>query len=396
MDKKLQKLISQAKKVFRKEFPKSRLEEISYSPASIILLGDHTHYNDGVLILANLNAFSVACAAKNKNNSINVSVKSPDFEARENQEDQSEIFLKCGNLYIGSLISVLKEKGLINHGFDLLLYSDIPQSVGMGFVASSQISFVSVLNKIFNLGLSLEDISKICIESEKRYLGIMVNPSHYYAIINGKKGFLTKVDLRYSSFDLIPVFGNNYQFVIFTNEVEIPNPSEICVKRIEECQVGVKALRLYIWGIKNLRDVSLDFLTRHVHIIPKIIYKRILFTVSEKIRSESAVEKLSANDLTGFGELMFDSHNGLRNDYEIGSERLDKIVEYCKSTKQFLGAKLISCSSYESVVSFIKTRDSVNYIEKIKSTYLNEQKQQLVVYKFNLYDGCKILNLSHK
>lgn len=387
MDTKLKKLISQAKRKFKIEYPNSKAEAESYSPATIVLLGDHTHYNDGILILAIVDFFSVAEVSSNDDGSINILVQSPEVNANENADSQSELTLKCGNLYLGPLISLLRSKGFIKSGFNLLLFSNIPQSIGMGFVASNQMTFISSLNNLFHLGLTLPEITKLCIESEKNYLGKMANPAHYYALLNAENGFLLKVDLRFGKVEKIPVVSKDYHFVVFDNRLEIPNPKEICNKRIEECQIGVQALRLYIWGIKNLRDVTLDFLARHVYTIPKIIYKRILFTVSEKNRAESAIDKLKADNISALGELLYQSNHGLRNDYEIGNERIDKIIEYCQQSKQILGAKVISCSNFESVLCLMKSKSSSKICNEIQFKYHKDFNKELFCYKLNLFDG---------
>jgi len=391
LEKELLKLIAETKKYFKKTFHKKNIQATSFSPSSIVLLGDHTHYNDGILVLATIDLFSVACASVNDDENINITIKSRNSSTTDDKDMESELSWKCGNLFIGPLLKLLRDRGFIKSGFSLFLNSNIPQSIGMGFVASYQISFVSALNQLFGLGLSHENIKQLCIEAERNYLGKMANPAHYFAILNGSKNHWIKVDLRFLTFEKIFDIENDHQLIVFDNLLEIPNATEICSKRIEECQVGVQALRLYIWGIKNLRDVTLDFLSRHLHMLPRIIYQRILFTVQEKTRAESSLAILRNNEYKLFGELMFQSHNGLRNDYEIGNERIDFIVNLCSKNKTIIGAKVVSCSSIESVVCLSKKKKSTKLCNDICETYNKKYGIPLFKYKFNLSDG--ILNL---
>ena len=161
----LKKLIRDAKKIFNAKFQAKGNSCISAFPASLILLGDHTHYNDGIMLLTTANAFSVAVCSATEDGQINIAVESPDFSVSENSNNPAESSIKCGNLYLGNLISVLKNKGILKKGFNLLLYSNIPQSIGMGFVAANQLSFVDALSQLFEFKLTSDEILQLCLEA---------------------------------------------------------------------------------------------------------------------------------------------------------------------------------------------------------------------------------------
>ncbi|GAB4130688.1 MAG: galactokinase [Ignavibacteriales bacterium] len=388
----LNELISEAKKIFKKNFDSLKNIQISSSPASVMILGDHTHYNDGIILLTTINSYAIAVASLNDNDQTNLVVESPDFSTSQNSDNENELVIKCGNLYLGNLLFLLKKKGYIKSGFNLVLYSNIPQSVGMGFVAANQFAFVNTITKLFELNFTPEMISDLCIEAEKSYLGKMTNPAHYFAIMNGTINSLIKVDLRYMTFELFNVLLKDYNVVVFDNSIEIPNPREICNERINECSTGVKALRLYIWGIKNLRDVSIEFLARHTHVIPNIIYKRILYTVKEKIRVETGIEFIKNNYFPGLAKLMFESHKELREDYEIGNTRHDEIVSLLLKQDGVLGAKIISCSNIESVICFIKKRNVNKISQKVVEDYKELHGHKLNFWVFNSTDGTNFYN----
>ena len=389
----LKKLIRDAKKIFNAKFQAKGNSCISAFPASLILLGDHTHYNDGIMLLTTANAFSVAVCSATEDGQINIAVESPDFSVSENSNNPAESSIKCGNLYLGNLISVLKNKGILKKGFNLLLYSNIPQSIGMGFVAANQLSFVDALSQLFEFKLTSDEILQLCLEAEKLYLGKMSNPSHYYAILNSEPSSIIKVDLRFKTFKLYRDILKDYKLLLFDYSNEIPNPRKICNERIEECTIGVQALRLYIWGIKNLRDVSLEFLARHTHVIPNLIYKRILYTVKEKIRVETATEYIENTYFNGFGKLLFESHEGLRNDYDIGNERLDMIVNTLAKETGVIGAKIISCSNIESVICIARKKDASKIIASISEKYSDKYSFKLNYHIFTSFGGSTNLKI---
>jgi galactokinase len=381
----LKKLVRDAKKIFNKKYSSADISCISAFPASVILLGDHTHYNDGIFLLTTVNVYSVAVCSARNDEQINIAVESPDFYVSENSNFMDETSIKCGNLYLGNLISVLKKNGVLKSGFNLLLYSNIPQSIGMGFVASNQLSFVEAISYLFELNLNQESLRELCTEAEKSYLGKMSNPTHYFAILNSETNSIIKVDLRFKTFATYKNILKDYKILLFDNGTEIPNPRKICNERIEECTIGVQALRLYIWGIKNLRDVSIEFLASHLHVIPNLIYKRILYTVKEKIRAENAIEYIENNYFAGLGKLLYESHRGLRADYDIGNSRHDFIVDELSKENGVIGAKLISCSNIESVICIAQKKNVSKIADSIFEKYYNHYASQFNKYIFDSF-----------
>jgi galactokinase len=70
------------------------------------------------------------------------------------------------------------------------------------------------------------------------------------------------------------------------------------------------------------------------------MYKRARHAITEILRTEIAATALSNNDYYEFGQLMYDSHASLRDDFEVSCEELDQLVELARSVDGVYGSRM--------------------------------------------------------
>lgn len=61
----------------------------------------------------------------------------------------------------------------------------------------------------------------------------------------------------------------------------------------------------------------------------------------ENDRVLKAAETLKSGDLKTFGQLLWQSHEGLRNDYEVSCEELDFLVDHIREKGGVLGSRMM-------------------------------------------------------
>jgi galactokinase len=65
-----------------------------------------------------------------------------------------------------------------------------------------------------------------------------------------------------------------------------------------------------------------------------------LHVISENCRVNKAAKVLKENKLEEFGQLMYQSHQSLKELYEVSGIELDTIIEFCKDHKDCIGARM--------------------------------------------------------
>src|SRR4030042_5777747 len=102
-----------AKKKFNDFFGDSNSAQVTITPASLILLGDHTHYNDGVLVSVALDKYSIVVMRKRTDDKIIlVDFNSDQVKKYSLQELETENEIKFR--YIIDLIKALRDMKYIS------------------------------------------------------------------------------------------------------------------------------------------------------------------------------------------------------------------------------------------------------------------------------------------
>ena len=90
------------------------------------------------------------------------------------------------------------------------------------------------------------------------------------------------------------------------------------------------------FGVKALRDVSVDDLKKGESGLSEVVMKRARHIVTENARVLEAVQVMKAGNVKRLGELFNASHNSLRDDFEVTNEALNQIVECAQEQSSLL------------------------------------------------------------
>jgi galactokinase len=281
---------------------------------------------------------------------------------------------------------------LIKGGVECIITSEIPKSIGLGYYSSLQIGLFKAAKKIFRLKLTDLEMIEIAHKIEQEFIGQISNKANYFCSFFGKENCLMFVDLRVNEHKCLKFNNDEFSFIIFDTNLTIKNSETICRTRIDECSVGVKALRLYIWGIKNLRDVDIEFLQKHINMIPQLVYKRCVYNVTEKQRVLNAAKFIRTKKYNEFGSEIYDSFNSLVKDYELNYPELTKLVDATKSIKDIFAAKSISCTPAKCIYTIVKSKSSDNIIRTVKNSIGKTAKTELTAYKLCTSSGAHFIN----
>lgn len=386
--------IIQVKQLFTSLFGNTSKAILNICPASLILLGDHTHYNEGVLISVGIDKYWTFLMRRRRDTEINIA--SADSNKllkmsldRIDENEKSEFKLLRG------LIRILKQDGILKKGFDCVISSNVPECLGLGSFAAEQVGFLNAIKKSFSLHINNDELLSYVRKNELNLLGKISNIAHHYTVQFGKEKKLYFMDLRTKEHKMLSIDSNDYSLIICDSGEEIIEPQKICNERIEECEVGVKGLRLYIWGIKNLRDVNMDFLYKHYHILPHKIFNRILYNVKERNRAEEAVKLIHKKSFRELGNLVIESHDDLSENYELKNEHCDFLVNEAIKLEKVLCSKMINCTPICSTFNIVADDKIDLFNHTMKGLYEQKFHKQLKTYVVKLAGGVKKIPL-HK
>ena len=102
-----------------------------------------------------------------------------------------------------------------------------------------------------------------------------------------------------------------------------------------------------------------------------LLEKRALHVISENFRVGEAKDALKSGELVTFGKLMYASHQSLKDWYEVSGKELDTIVDFCKTYKDCIGARMTGAGFGGCAIALVKKNSFDDFEVQIKVYYKN-------------------------
>ncbi|RZF40254.1 hypothetical protein LSTR_LSTR007454 [Laodelphax striatellus] len=183
----------------------------------------------------------------------------------------------------------------------------------------------------------------------------------------GRENHAVLIDCRTKVTELVPLNDASLVFVITNSNVKHELASGEYAVRRRQCEQAAAAL-----SKASLRDATLGQL-ENLKVrdgIDDVIYRRAHHVIGEIARTHQAATILKdTHDAKTFGQLMFVSHQSLKDDYEVSCPELDQLVEIAKSVDGVLGSRMTGGGFGGCTVSLVVKSAVTNLIEKIKNNY---------------------------
>ncbi|MCX6150929.1 MAG: galactokinase [Ignavibacteriales bacterium] len=373
---------------FVKYFGKKPL--IVRSPGRVNLIGEHTDYNNGFVLPAAIDKSIIFAVAPRTDNKCKLHAEdlNADYEFDLTNFQKSK---KTWPNYLLGVVDQLKKNGYAVGGFDCVFGGDIPIGAGLSSSAAIEAGLAFALNEIFQLNIPKLDMVKMAQKAEHEFAGVLCGIMDQFINIFGQANKVLKLDCRSLEYEYYPFELKDVKIVLLDTHVKHSlGSSEYNIRRAQ-CEAGVKILQKYNLDIKSLRDVSLDLLIEHEGEFDELIYKRCSYVLNENIRLLSGCEDLKKNDLSSFGKRMYQSHEGLRDYYQVSCSELDVLVEIALKESAVFGARMMGGGFGGCTINLVKEKGMNDFIAKAKDEYLRKVGQELKVYVTSIKGGTEVI-----
>lgn len=358
------------------------------APGRVNLIGEHTDYNEGFVLPASVDK-AIHFAIKPNSTGLFRFYAIDLDESFETSIEKIEPSKSHWANYLMGVIAQFVKNGKNIPGFDCAFGGDVPLGAGMSSSAAIEVGMAYALNHIFSFSFSKFELVKFAQMAEHEYAGVKCGIMDQFASMYGKANHVIKLDCRSLEYQYFPLDTTNHLLVLVNTGVKHSLATSEYNKRRQECEHGVALLKKYVPTIHSLRDVSLDLIESHKSEFNPITYNRCSYVIEENIRLEKACKALENADFVEFGNLMYGSHYGLKNKYEVSCTELDQLVELTKSIDGVLGARMMGGGFGGCTINLVK-KDSVASFEKtITENYKTPEGKQPQIIKVVIEDGAK-------
>lgn len=377
-------------KKFEEFFKKKPL--VIRSPGRINLIGEHTDYNDGFVFPAAIDKEIHFAVAKNDENLFRFYA----VDLKENFELKVEDLAKTETSWANYLLGVaaqFKKAGYTLTGVDCVFGGDIPLGAGLSSSAAIENGFAFALKELLEVEVSKIEMVKMAQMAEHEYAGVMCGIMDQFASMTGKKDHAMKLDCRSLEFEYANIDLHDYTILLCNTNVKHELASSEYNTRRIECETGVEILQKYDDSITALRDVSLELLKRHQNEFDPVVFKRCLYVVKENLRVEEAFSALAKNNIKALGDLMNQTHIGLRDNYEVSCKELDQLFDLAQKSDDVIGARMMGGGFGGCTINVVKKGKVDSFKEEVIRDYYDVKGIDPEIYVVKIKDGTGLMQI---
>jgi galactokinase len=384
---------AQLKETFTGLYGKSENDIFLYfSPGRVNLIGEHTDYNGGYVFPCAL-SFGTYLAVR-KNGLRKARFATTNFDHRGNVK-LDEPFEKEGKSWINYPMGVLNEfrkRAREIDGLDLLYSGDIPNGAGLSSSASIEMVTAYAMNELFEFGFERMELVKLSQNAENQFVGVNCGIMDQFASGMGASDHALFLNCDTLDYKRVPLKLDGMKIVIANTNKRRGLADSKYNERRAQCESAVEAIRKEK-NIRHLSDLSQEEFNALSHLITdETERRRARHVITENTRTLQAIEALNRDDLKSFGRLMNQSHDSLRDDYEVTGKELDTLVEEARKVEGTIGSRMTGAGFGGCTVSIVEEELVETFIREVGKGYYDRTGLKADFYVAEIGDGSKQLN----
>ena len=356
---------------------------IAHAPGRVELLGNHTDYNQGLVLSAAIDRGVTVHGAARTDGLVTLAslalerrVEVP-VAAFEKQEEES-----WANYALG-VVRVFGNRGYEMDGFSMEIVSDLPIGAGLSSSAAFEVATATFLKKLFHWQIEPLQLAKLCREVENEFVGVNCGLLDQVSSVFGKRNCAIFLDCRQETVETVP-FPAGVALLIAHSGVKHALVGGEYNERREQC-FGAAAKM----GAPALRDVTSAELEAARGKLSALEYRRAAHVVGEIERVSQGIDFLRTANVRGFGQLMFASHESSRTNFENSTEELDVLVRIAREEEGVYGSRLTGGGFGGATVSLIDAAEARRIAGNFEKKYREQTGFGCRTYLCEIDDGAR-------
>ena len=300
-------------------------EVVARSPGRVNLIGDHTDYTGGMVLPMAIDRYTTI-AAQPLDAAIQLTSADQPIELHCALPvvDPTSTMPAWGR-YVTGVAALLK----VERGFSGSVSTTLPLGGGLSSSAALELSTALMLCAVNDLpALTSLELAQLCRIAEHLATGVPCGIMDQLTCASGVAGSALLIDCH--SLQVSPI--------------EIPNDVNIYVQFIAHRQLASSAYSDRVTQCaqaeQHIGPLRLAEVGSVRNIADEVLQRRALHVVSENERVRRATVALALQDMTTFGQLMNESHQSLRDNFEVSTNQMDEAVRNAQQTAGVFGARM--------------------------------------------------------
>lgn len=355
------------------------------APGRLELLGNHTDYNEGLVMSVAVDRYihmAIAPRTDGKIELISSAFPAPEiFWMSEMRRNPGAPWAD----YVKGVLAQLRKRGVNFSGFNAAIWSDIPMGAGMSSSAALEVATALAVRKLYPFSLSETGatvppkrderghlppvdkvermyFAKLCRAAENEFVGVPCGILDQVSSLFGKPWHVIQIDCRYLTVDHAPLIGE--AIVVCNSGVKHALVGGEYAALRQNCEAAAQKL-----GAKTLRSVEMKLLKQKQAALAPREYECAHHVVSEIARVVAGEKALRDEDHRQFGQYMFASHESSRDALKNSTAELDTLVELARQHPGCLGARLTGGGFGGATINLVAYHQAEGFLEHMTRRY---------------------------
>ena len=302
------------------------------APGRINIIGEHTDYCGGLAMPAAIDRWCRIAIAGNSSRQLTLVAEGfgearLDLDSLAPRGDWSD--------YLAGVARVLLDAGIAVSGADLMIESNVPVGAGVSSSAAIEVATARALLALAGCEADGLQVARWGQMAENDFVGMPCGIMDQYASANGVEHAALVLDCARltSTPAALPA---DASFILIDSGVRHAHVDGAYRDRRADCETAARVL-----GVGLLAEVSEADLAAALPRLDAGPAKRCRHVVTETARVRRAAAALAEGDLAALGVLMNQSHASLRDDMEVSTPEVDRLVDIAGKTPGVFGARMM-------------------------------------------------------
>lgn len=348
-----------------------------FCPGRVNLIGEHIDYNGGLVFPAAIDRGVYALFSPRTDSTLTLrSLNRPDEAFTLNCSDIARVRAEHADSWVAyplATLEILEQQGHAVSGADIMFYGDLPLGAGLSSSAAIEV-LTAYMAKCFDprnpgrvANINRVELALGCQRAEREIIGVQCGIMDQFSVANAKSGRALALNCATLEHTYIPFDFENFRLVVIDSKKERSLAGSKYNERRAECDAALELIRK-LRAVENLCQATITEVNQALANEP-LLLKRARHVVTENRRVYDAMEALKAGNFQLFGELLYQSHDSLKNDYEVTGRELDALVDLSSQIEGCIGARMTGAGFGGCVIALVEVSCIANFERELLSAY---------------------------
>jgi galactokinase len=241
--------------------------------------------------------------------------------------------------YLKTAIYVFIEMGYPMKGLNFSFCGNIPQHIGLASSTAIEVAAASALKSLLHVQINDMDLAQKLHEAHLDFFDTAASLADYQICLMARKDQFMFIDVSDGTISKVKAPLSGFKILLVDSHVPRMGTESELASRKTDILKGLELLSKKLDGA-SFKDFASTDLLDVLGSFPEQIRRRSMHIVEEIQRIKDARDALLRSDLVSLSKIIFHSHEGLRDLYEISCPEIDWLVKRAQEIEGVAGSRM--------------------------------------------------------